>query len=67
MQRYDPDYVPLEIANKMDTFDANAENYFYNLSTQSHVVYSTSDKHHLHITDADLVVASIIKLLKKNQ
>ncbi|GHF96082.1 alpha/beta hydrolase [Thalassotalea marina] len=65
-ERYDPENVPLAIATKMNKFDANAENYFYSLSTQSKVIYSMSDKHHLHITDPDLVVSSIIELQKSN-
>ncbi|MFH6953916.1 alpha/beta fold hydrolase [Pseudoalteromonas sp. XMcav1-K] len=63
-ERYDPPFVPDEIALKMDTLYAGAEHDFLRLSSQSAIVYSKSNKHHLHIADADLVVKSIKQLLE---
>ncbi|MBC3767118.1 alpha/beta fold hydrolase [Neptunicella marina] len=62
-ERYDPPFVPGEIAKKMDELFAGADAQFKSLSTHSKVVYSTSTRHHLHITDPDLVVKSIEQLL----
>lgn len=62
---YDPPFVPAEVAKIMDVLNANAENYFKSLSTNSRVIYSGSEKHHLHITDRDLVVKSIKELVGK--
>ncbi|TMP39062.1 alpha/beta hydrolase [Pseudoalteromonas citrea] len=64
-KRYDPPFVPDEIANTMDTLYANAESYFKSLSTNSRVIYSQSEKHHLHISDPDLIVKSIKDLVGK--
>lgn len=62
---YDPPFVPEEIAKSMDTLYANAESYFKRLSTNSRIIYSESEKHHLHIADSDLVVKSIKQLVAK--
>ena len=64
-KRYDPPFVPDEIANTMDSLYAGAESYFKNLSTNSRIIYSESEKHHLHIADRDLVVKSIKELVGK--
>lgn len=64
-KRYDPPFVPDEIAKSMDSLEADAEEYFKSLSTNSRIVYSESEKHHLHIVDRDLVVKSI-KALTSN-
>lgn len=63
-ERYDPPFVPDDIALKMDALYAGAEHDFLGLSSRSAIVYSTSNKHHLHIADADLVVKSIKQLLE---
>ena len=62
--RYDPPFVPAGIAQKMDSLFDNAEKSFKQLSNDLKVVYSTSEKHHLHIADRDLVVNSIKKLVE---
>lgn len=62
---YDPPFVPVEIAKPMDTLFASAETYFKSLSKNSRIVYSESEKHHLHIADRDLVVKSIKELVGK--
>lgn len=64
-ERYDPPFVPDDIAKSMDALYSDAENYFKSLSTNSRVIYSESDKHHLHIADRDLVVKSIKALVDK--
>ncbi|GGD79538.1 hypothetical protein GCM10011357_38140 [Lacimicrobium alkaliphilum] len=64
-ERYDPPFVPDDIAKPMDTLFDDAENYFKRLSTNSRVIYSESKKHHLHIADRDLVVNSIKELVGK--
>ncbi|WP_340680728.1 alpha/beta fold hydrolase [Paraglaciecola sp.] len=63
-ERYDPLFVPSSIAEKMDTLEKNSESYFNSLSSNVKIVYSNSEKHHLHITDSDLVVAKIKELLR---
>ena len=63
---YDPPFVPKDVAVKMDALFDSAEGYFKSLSTNSKVIYSESESHHLHIADRDLVVKSI-KALKKKQ
>lgn len=62
-ERYDPPFVPDHIAVKMDTLFDEAETNFKALSNNAVVVYSESEKHHLHIADRDLVVKSIKSLL----
>ena len=64
-KRNDPPFVPDEIAYSMDALYAGAEDYFKSLSTNSRVVYSESEKHHLHIADRDLVVKSIKELVSQ--
>ena len=64
-ERYDPPFVPDDIAKSMDELYSDAENYFKGLSTNSRVIYSESEKHHLHIADRDLVVKSIKELVGK--
>ena len=64
-ERYDPPFVPDDIAKSMDELYSEAENYFKGLSTNSRVIYSESEKHHLHIADRDLVVKSIKELVGK--
>ncbi|GAB2997269.1 alpha/beta fold hydrolase [Psychrosphaera aestuarii] len=64
-ERSDPPFVPEEIAKSMDSLYANAESYFKSLSTNSRIIYSESEKHHLHIADRDLVVKSIKELVTK--
>ena len=63
-KRYDPPFVPDHIAIEMDKLFDNAEAHFKSLSTNSRVVYSKSERHHLHIFDRDLVVNSIRSLLE---
>ncbi|GAA0360485.1 hypothetical protein GCM10009092_25890 [Bowmanella denitrificans] len=60
---YDPEFVPAQIAEKMTMLYANAEVNFQKQATAAKVVYSDSDRHHLHISDPDLVVSSISALL----
>ncbi|MDC8829287.1 alpha/beta fold hydrolase [Alteromonas gilva] len=62
---YDPPFVPKDIATTMDQLFANAEQSFRALSSDTTVTYSTSEKHHLHIADRDLVVKSIKALSNK--
>ncbi|NVK25910.1 MAG: alpha/beta hydrolase [Gammaproteobacteria bacterium] len=62
-ERYDPPFVPDEIASSMDVLFAGAESHFKNLSNNSRIIYSESDKHHLHISDRPLVVNSIKALV----
>ena len=62
-ERYDPPFVPDAIAKTMDTLFEQAEAKFKALSENTVVVYSESEKHHLHIADRDLVVKSIQSLL----
>lgn len=64
-ERYDPPFVPDKIAASMDELYANADNYFRSLSSNSRIIYSESDKHHLHIADPALVVKSIRALIAK--
>jgi pimeloyl-ACP methyl ester carboxylesterase len=64
-ERYDQPFVPDDIAKSMDELYLGAENYFKGLSTNSRVIYSESEKHHLHIADRDLVVKSIKELVGK--
>lgn len=64
-KRYDPPFVPEEVAKPMDSLYANAETYFKSLSTNSRIIYSESEKHFLHIYDSDLVVKSIKELVSK--
>ncbi|NVK58137.1 MAG: alpha/beta hydrolase, partial [Alteromonadaceae bacterium] len=64
-ERYDPPFVPKDIAQQMDTLFGNAEDSFKQLSSKARVVYSGSDNHHLHIADRDLVVKSIKALLRE--
>lgn len=61
----DPEFLPADIAAKMTRLYANAKVNFLKLSTATQVVYSESDKHHLHNADPDLVVSSIKALLEK--
>lgn len=56
---YDPPFVPVEIAERMEILERGAEDYFKSLSSDVEIVYSDSEKHHLHISDPDLVVAKI--------
>ena len=60
---YDPAFVPEVIAEKMDHLEQKSEHYFSSLSANVDIVYSTSEKHHLHLADSDLVIANI-KALK---
>lgn len=60
----EPPFVPANIAAPMnELYDGVAEQYA-DLSIHSDVVYSKSTKHHLHIHDAELVVATIKRLKK---
>lgn len=61
-KRYDPPFVPDEIAATMNNLYDQAETHFSALSSNAFIVYSESEKHHLHIADRDLVVESIIKM-----
>ena len=63
-ERYDPPFVPENIAAQMEALEQEAENYFNSLSSDVDIVYSESEKHHLHITDSDLVVAKIKELVR---
>ena len=60
---YDPAFVAEVIAEKMDHLEQKSEHYFSSLSANVDIVYSTSEKHHLHLADSDLVIANI-KALK---
>ena len=62
-ERYDPPFVPDAIAKTMDTLFDEAEANVKALSENTVVVFSESEKHHLHIADRDLVVKSIQSLL----
>jgi pimeloyl-ACP methyl ester carboxylesterase len=64
-ERYDPAFVPDEIAKSMDSLYSNAESYFKSLSTNSRIIYSKSEKHHLHISAPDLVIKNIKELVSK--
>lgn len=64
-ERYDPSFVPNDIAAKMTSLFDSAEEFFMTLSSDARVVYSESGKHHLHIADGELVVETI-KDLKNN-
>lgn len=61
---YDPPFVPERVAAKMEVLERGAEKYFKSLSSDVAIVYSESEKHHLHITDPDLVVEKIKGLVK---
>lgn len=61
---YDPPFVPDEIAEKMELLEQGAEDYFNSLSTDVEIIYSKSEKHHLHISDPDLVVSRIKALAR---
>lgn len=63
-ERYDPPFVPENIAAQMEALEQKAENYFNSLSSDVDIVYSESEKHHLHIADSDLVVAKIKELVR---
>ena len=63
-QRYDPPFVPNEIALKMDELVQGSEQYFNSLSSDVEIVYSTSPRHALHIADPDLVVSKIKAILQ---
>ena len=60
----DPEFMPADIAAPMTQLYANSEAFFTGLSTNSKVVYSTSNSHFLHLRDPDLVVAMIKDLLE---
>ena len=62
--RYDPPFVPDSIAQTMDSLFAQAENNFKKLSSKVTVMYSESNKHHLHISDPELVIKSIRALVE---
>ncbi len=62
-ERYDPPFVPNAIAQKMDSLFDNAEAAFQQLSSNANVIYSESENHHLHLSDPDLVITSIKKLI----
>lgn len=64
-KRGDPPFVPEAVAMPMDSLFSNAEFYFNGLSTNSRIIYSESEKHHLHIADRNLVVKSIKELVGK--
>lgn len=61
---YDPPFVPEEIAEKMEILERGAESYFKSLSSNVEIVYSESEKHHLHISDPNLVVSKIKSLVR---
>lgn len=63
--KYDPPFVPEDVAGKMDTLFLGAEDYFKSLSSKSRVVYSDSTSHQLHIADRELVVKTIKTLVVK--
>lgn len=62
----DPAYVPEDVAKKMSDLYQGLENQYRQLSTQSKVLYSQSQKFKLHEADQKLVV-SVIKSLKQNK
>tara|TARA_B100000749_G_scaffold27168_1_gene19114 strand:- start:1356 stop:2132 length:777 start_codon:yes stop_codon:yes gene_type:complete len=61
---YDPPFVPNVIAEKMESLEQGAEDYFNSLSADVEIIYSESEKHHLHISDPELVVSKIQALAK---
>lgn len=61
---YDPPFVPENIAERMERLEQGAESYFRSLSSDVEIIYSESEKHHLHISDPELVVSKI-KALKR--
>ena len=61
---YDPPFVPDVIAGRMESLEQGAENYFKSLSTDVEIIYSESEKHHLHISDPVLVVSKIQGLVR---
>lgn len=61
---YDPPFVPDVIAERMESLEQGAENYFKSLSSDVEIIYSESEKHHLHISDPELVVSKIKALAK---
>ncbi len=61
---YDPPFVPDVIAEKMESLEQGAEDYFNSLSADVEIIYSESEKHHLHISDPELVVSKIQALAK---
>ncbi|WP_100642625.1 alpha/beta fold hydrolase [Alteromonas facilis] len=61
---YDPPFVPAQIAQRMESLEQGAEDYFKSLSTDVEIIYSTSEKHHLHISDPELVVSKIQALAR---
>ncbi|BDX08651.1 alpha/beta fold hydrolase [Planctobacterium marinum] len=63
-ESYDPAFVPDKIAKRMEVLEQGAEEYFKSLSTNVEIIYSESEKHHLHISDPDLVVAKIKTLAR---
>ncbi|WP_100657262.1 alpha/beta fold hydrolase [Alteromonas flava] len=65
LERYDPPFVPESVAEKMDLLFENADEKFLQLSANAQVIYSDSDKHHLHIADRELVVETIKKLIQQ--
>lgn len=63
-ESYDPPFVPDEIAARMEQLEEGAEHYFKSLSSDVEVIYSESERHHLHISDSELVVSKIKTLAK---
>jgi pimeloyl-ACP methyl ester carboxylesterase len=63
-ETYDPPFVPDVIAERMESLEQGAENYFKSLSSDVEIIYSESEKHHLHISDPELVVSKIKALAR---
>ena len=61
---YDPPFVPDVIAERMESLEQGAENYFRSLSTDVEIIYSESENHHLHISAPELVVSKIRALAR---
>jgi pimeloyl-ACP methyl ester carboxylesterase len=61
---YDPPFVPDDIAKTMDSLEQGTEDYFNSLSTNVEIIYSESEKHHLHISDPELVISKIEALAR---
>ena len=61
-KRFDPPHVPAEIAQPMTELWDSADSKFSKLSSNVEIIYSESERHHLHIADPELVVSAIQRL-----
>ncbi len=63
---YDPPFVPDNIASVMNQLYAGVEQQYQSLSSNSEILHSKSDKHHLHLSDPELVLKAIKSLPQKS-